>query len=117
MALLVTYSELSEILINGNKDSLIEFIKQKFNLNDEEVTSHKRQIDQFVINHNFRWKRKSKGRIAHFNKQYGLWLQQVFELKPPPAKRELKPFNQCSVRTKKRRMEAEKQKSRDADTS
>lgn len=112
MAVSVQYSELSEILINKNKESMIEFIKTKFNLNDEEVHLHKRHVDQFVINHNFRWKKKSKCRRDHFYKQYGTWLQQVFVLKEVvPAKRELKPFNECSERTKKRRLAAEKNKS------
>lgn len=111
----VTYSELSEILINKNKESMIEFIRTKFNLNAEQVNLHKRQIDQFVKNHNLRWKKKSKGRKNHFYKQYEIWLQQVFVLKPPPSKRELKPFHQCSLRQKNRRIAAEKQKSEEND--
>lgn len=110
MAVSVTYSELSEILINENKVAMIEFIRSKFNLNPEQVILHKRQIDQFVINHNLRWKKKSKGRKNHFNKQYGPWLQQVFVLKPPPSQRELKPFQQCSLRQKNRRIAAENKK-------
>lgn len=117
MAISVSYSELSEILISENKDSMIALIKTKFNLSAEQIILHKKQIDQFVISHDFRWKKKSKGRRDHFNKQYGLWLQQFFVLKPPPAKRELKPFDQCSVRTKRRRLAAEKQKNPDDNLS
>lgn len=119
MAVSIPYSELSEILIKKDKNSLIEFIKIKFQLTDEEVTLHKRQIDQFVINHNFRWIKKSKCRKNHFDTQYGTWLQQIFVLKTPRPKRELKPLEQCSERTKKRRLAAssssEKQESPNMD--
>lgn len=102
----VKHSELSDILIKENKDSMIEFIKIKFNLSDDQVVAYKRQIDQFVINHDFRWKKKSKFRKDHFQKQYRQWLEENFSLKPPSAKRVLKPFDQCSDRTKKRRLAA-----------
>lgn len=83
---------------------MFEFIKTTFTLNDDSFESYRKQINQFVINHDLRWKKKSKGRKAHFDEQYAAWLQEKFSFKIPHKKKELKPFDQCSVRTKKRRL-------------
>lgn len=99
----VKYSVLSEILIKDSKEALFTFIRTTFDLNDDSFELYRRQLNQFVINHDFRWKKKSKFRKNHFEKEYGSWLQQEFSLKSPHKKKELKPLDQCSERTKKRR--------------
>lgn len=104
MALSVSYLVLSEILINENKEAFFTFIKTTFKLSEDSFELYRQQLNQFVKNHDFRWKKKSKCRKDHFRKQYGPWLQQNFSLKNPQKKRELKPFDQCSERTKKRRL-------------
>lgn len=109
MAVSVKFEILSEILISQGKDPLFEFVKKEFSLSAEDMDLYKPQINQFVINHNLRWLKKSKGRKSHFCKQYGDWLEQMFVLKPPAPKRPLKPLDQCSRRTKKRRLEAEEE--------
>lgn len=102
----VSYSVLSDILINQSKEAFFTFMKSKFALNDVSFELYRRQINQFVINHDHRWKKKSKFRKNHFDEQYADWLQQKFSLKSPQDKKELKPFDQCSERTKKRRLAA-----------
>lgn len=69
----------------------------------------------FIINHEFRWKKKSKSRRKHFNKVYADWLQQSFSLKTPQKKKELKPLELCSERTKKRRLEMQNLKTQDVE--
>lgn len=104
MDISIRNSVLSEILINDSEEAFFAFIKSTFELNDDSFESYRRQINQFIINHDLRWKKKSKGRKAHFYKQYAAWLQEKFTLKIPHKKKDLKPFDQCSVRTKKRRL-------------
>lgn len=99
----VSFKTLSDILINDSTEAYYAFIKTTFNLNEESFESYKRQINQFITNHNFRWKKKSKFRKNHFEKQYESWLQHIFVLRTPAPKRALKPLDQCSRRTKKRR--------------
>lgn len=103
----VKYGDLSEILIEHNDVHLLYgYIKTKFDLNDNNFELYRHEIDVFVKAHNFRWFRKSKGRSEHFKTQYAPWLDQDFVLKNPSiVKRKLKQFNECSARTKRRRME------------
>lgn len=107
MSELVSFSALSEILRQTDgKVNLNSFIKSKFNLNDDSIQLYQNQINQFVINHDLRWKKKSKGRLSHFQTQYREWLQQNFCLVTPSfQKRQKKAFIECSSRTKRRRIE------------
>lgn len=70
---------------------------------------HRQQIDQFIKNHKVKWEKKSKFRNTHFQVQYKNWLQTKFELKPVSSltvkDKNQKTFNECSIRTKKRRGE------------
>lgn len=103
----VPYSVLSENLRQStSKQCFYDFVKSKFDLNEDNFQFYQKQIDQFVINHDLRWKKKSKFRIQHFQVQYGEWLQQSFRLdKPNLTKKQKKAFTDCSLRTKKRRIE------------
>lgn len=107
MSEIVRNKNLSEILIgNNDKIKLYEYIKSKFGLSDNCFELYRHEVDLFVKSHNFRWFKKSKGRQHHFETQYSSWLDEEFVLQNPSViKRKLKPFNECSVRTKKRRME------------
>lgn len=109
MELSIKYSLLSEILIKKNKEAVYDYVKTTLKLNDQSFEPYKPQINRFITSHDLRWKKKSKFRKNHFEKQYGLWLQQDLVLKPPPPKRDLKPFDQCSRRTQKRRLDGMKQ--------
>lgn len=113
MEISVSYSALSNILIDESEEAFFAFIKETYHLTDDNFESYRRQINQFVINHNFRWNKKSRRRRTHFNKQYASWLQQKFVLKSPQKKKELKPIGQCSVRTKKRRLAMVTQEEKD----
>lgn len=107
MSVSISFGELSDFLIqNGSDKNLFhQFIRTKFSLNNNSFELYRKQIDQFVINHDLRWKKKSKGRKQHFLDQYGSWLENLFILKDPSASNiHLKPFDECSIRTKKRRM-------------
>lgn len=56
--------------------------------------------------HNKFWLKKSRCRPQHFANQYASWLENDFILKNPSVhQKQLKPFEQCSERTQKRRME------------
>lgn len=93
-----------------NKQSFYNFVKELFDLNEESLKLYKKQIDQFVTNHDLRWKKKSKFRINHFRSQHVDWLQQEFSLKNPTYKtKQLMPFEECSDRTKRRRLDAARQ--------
>lgn len=93
-----------------DKQSFYNYVKKLFDLNKDSFLLYQKQFDQFIKNHDLRWKRKSKFRICHFCSQYGEWLQQRFSLKNPSCKRKLqKPFEECSTRTKRRRMEKTRQ--------
>lgn len=108
MAQIVKYRNLSEILIGSNdKNKLYEYVQTKFGLTSDSFEFYRHEVDVFVNNHNFRWLRKSKGRQNHFETQYSSWLDQEFVLKNPKiVKKKLKPYSECSDRTKKRRMES-----------
>lgn len=103
----VSFSELSEILrVAESKDSFYRFIKTTFTLNEDFFKLYKKQVDQFITNHNLRWKKKSNCRIKHFTSQYSEWLQQSFYLQNPShSARPRKAFDDCSMRTKGQRIE------------
>lgn len=107
----VKYGDLSGILIeHKDKQKLYEYIKTKLYLSDNQFELYQHEIDTFIKNHNFRWFNKSRGRQQHFKTQYASWLDQEFVLQNPAiVKRRLKPFDECSTRTKKRRMEQVRQ--------
>lgn len=103
----VKFSVLSDVLIN-NKDKKVfyEFIKKQFDLSDASFELHRKFVDQFIINHNFRWQGKSKFRPTYFKKHYESWLDQTFELPAVKLKDGVrKDFAECSERTKQRRGE------------
>lgn len=103
----VPFTLLSENLRQSqDKQSFYDFVKSKFDLNSNSFQLYQKQIDQFVINHDLRWKKKSKFRINHFLTQYDVWLQQDFRLENPSTEmKQKKAFNDCSLRTKRRRIE------------
>lgn len=108
MSISIHYKVLSDFLIDNKNDKSLfyEFVKTKYCLNENSFELYRNQFDQFIINHNLRWNKKSKGRKQHFLNQYGDWLENTFCLKhPSSSSKRLKPFDQCSERTKKRRMD------------
>lgn len=103
----VSYQVLSDFLIENRSDKTVfyDFVKATFGLNQNSFPLYQKQFDQFIINHDLRWKKKSKGRKQHFLNQYGSWLENYFCLKDPSAStKQLKPFDKCSTKTEKRRM-------------
>lgn len=103
----IKYSVLSDVLIsNKDKNVFFKFVKKKFDLSDALFEQHRKFVNQFIINHTFRWQKKSQCRKDFFYKHYGDWLSNTFEL-PEITLRETvqKDFEECSVRTKKRRAE------------
>lgn len=85
----VKYKILSDFLIDNRDDkpTFYEFVKQKFELNDNSVQLYKNQFDQFIKTHN------RLCRPKHFAKQYASWLENKFTLKNPSAGQKLlKPF-------------------------
>lgn len=103
----ITFQALSDFLIqNKDVNKFFEFIKSKLAPNNNSFELYRHQINQFIKNHNFRWNKKSKGRKELFHKNYGTWLQNEFTLdKPSINQKRLKPFEECSDRTKRRRMD------------
>lgn len=91
-------------------------MRATFDLDDDSFELYRRQLNQFVINHDLRWKKKSKFRKNHFEKEYGSWLQQEFLLKSPHKKKELKPLDLCSERTKKRRAAMREEKAENGES-
>lgn len=56
----VPFSVLNENLRKSdNKESFYNFVKSKFQLNGDRFLLYQNQIDQFFINHDWRWKKKS----------------------------------------------------------
>lgn len=107
----ITFQALSDFLID-NKDvnKFFEFVKAKLAPNNSSFELYRQKINQFVKNHNFRWNKKSKGRKELFYKNYGTWLQNEFTLENPSInQKRLKPFEECSERTKRRRMDEVRQ--------
>lgn len=103
---------LSDFLIEnkGDKVQFYEFVKNIFALNKSSFELYRNQFDQFIKNHNHLWLKKSRCRPQHFSTQYSSWLENDFNLKnPSAAERRKKPFEECSERTKKRRMEETRQ--------
>lgn len=104
----VKFKILSDFLIEnkGDKPQFYEFVKNIFALNNNSFELYRTQIDQFIKNHNRFWLKKSRCRPQHFSTQYASWLENDFVLKnPSAAQKRLKPFDECSERTKRRRME------------
>lgn len=105
----ISFQALSDFLIkNKDEKMLFQFIKAKLapNVNDQSFELHHQQIQQFIKNHNFRWNKKSKGRKDLFVKNYGEWLKNEFKLDTPSLSiKRRKPFEECSERTKRRRMD------------
>lgn len=103
----ISFKALSDFLIkNKDVNEFFEFVKAKLLVKDESFELYRQQINQFVKNHNFRWNKKSKGRKELFYKNYGSWLQNEFTLDSPSMNtKRLKPFEECSERTKRRRMD------------
>lgn len=107
----IRYQALSDFLINNkNVDAFFEFVKAKLAPNNNSFELYRQQINQFVKNHNFRWNKKSKGRKELFYKNYASWLENEFILEKPSIRtKHLKPFEECSERTKRRRMDEVRQ--------
>lgn len=101
----IKFSVLSDFLIkNADKNLFYEFIKSTFDLSDAAFKLYKKFVDQFIKNHSFRWKKKSKFRPKYFQQHFKSWLGNTFEL-PEVTFEEAtrKDFGDCSERTKKRR--------------
>lgn len=107
----ITFQALSDFLIqNKDVNELFEFVKAKLAPNNNSFELYRQQIIQFIKNHNFRWIKKCKGRKELFHKNYGTWLQNEFTLNNPSKNgKRLKPFEECSDRTKRRRMDEVRQ--------
>lgn len=108
----IPYKTLSDLLIetkdrNSRRSVFHEFIKQKFNLSDAMFEYHRKFVNQFIINHTWRWEKQSKFRKEHFNKHFGDWLKGTFVLPNITFKETVqKDFAECSIRTQKRRSES-----------
>lgn len=84
MSVSVPFSTLSEKLRqSGDRQNFVDFVKLKFALNEDTFSLYRKQVDQFIVNHDNRWKKKSKFRIKHFESQYAEWLKQDFFLQAP----------------------------------
>ncbi|KAG4079505.1 hypothetical protein HA402_005202 [Bradysia odoriphaga] len=111
----IPYKTLSDLLIDtkdrGSRRKVFhEFIKQKFDLSDAMFKYHHKFVNQFIINHTWRWEKKSKFRKEYFDKHFGEWLKGTFVLPNVTMKETVqKDFAECSVRTQKRRAESLRQ--------